>query len=163
MTEARNKIVEVNGSFYTVVSWLREEEDAPKYTEFVYPTREAAEAEFDLVEEYCDLSGTYSDAHKDAYGFRDRTPFKVNVTLQQKIEFYRTEIERLSAVIARQMEEEEKQERKNVAKFELRLAQTMVLCNCSKQDAMRHIMVAENCNDVRELRYVLNLPFKYFD
>lgn len=77
---------------------------------------------------------TYSDYHKDAYGFRPRYDYS-NYTLEQLIADY----EKFSKVVEQNMREEEIAQKRNIDAFESRIADVIKLGANDRQTALKWI------------------------
>lgn len=77
---------------------------------------------------------TYSDYHKDAYGFRPRYDYS-NYTLEQLIADY----EKFSKVVEENMREEEIAQKRNIDAFETRIADVIKLGANDRQTALKWI------------------------
>ena len=77
---------------------------------------------------------TYSDYHKDAYGYRPRYDYS-NYTLEQLIADY----EKFSKVVEENMREEEIAQKRNIDAFESRIASTIQLGANDRQTALKWI------------------------
>lgn len=77
---------------------------------------------------------TYSDYHKDAYGFRPRYDYS-NYTLEQLIADY----EKFSKVVDENMREEEIAQKRNIDAFETRIADVIKLGANDRQTALKWI------------------------
>jgi hypothetical protein len=102
---------------------------------------------------------TYSDFHKDAYGFRPRHVDTSNWTLE--------DFDREFAVFARVCEEnriqEEAAEAEATAKFEQHVTNTMCMGAKDRATALRWIMDASQADGDWEYFCFLNgLPYGYF-
>jgi len=77
---------------------------------------------------------TYSDYHKDAYGYRPRYDYS-NYTLEQLIADY----EKFSKVVEENMCEEEIAQKRNIDAFESRIASTIQLGANDRETALKWI------------------------
>ena len=103
------------------------------------------------------LQCTYSDAYKDAYGFRPRGFMSMTVAE------LREELNRLGAVIADQESQRERDEAEAVTRFEARVAETIKTGAGDRETALRWIHQAEGTDEDDEfLCYNLGLPYNYF-
>jgi hypothetical protein len=103
------------------------------------------------------LQCTYSDAYKDAYGFRPRGFMSMTVAE------LREELNRLGAVIADQESQRECDEAEAVTRFEARVAETIKTGASDRETALRWIHQAEGTDgDDEFLCYNLGLPYNYF-
>ena len=79
----------------------------------------------------------YSDLYKDVYGSRPR------YAQFASIEEFDADFERLVARLAEQIDEDKIRQDANLEAFKLRVAETMLLCNCDKVRAVEIIADAE--------------------
>lgn len=77
---------------------------------------------------------TYSDYHKDAYGFRPRYDYS-NYTLEQLIADY----EKFGKVVEENMREEEIAQKRNIDAFEKRITDVIMLGANDRQTALKWI------------------------
>jgi hypothetical protein len=79
----------------------------------------------------------YSDLYKDVYGSRPR------YAQFASIEEFDADFERLVARLAEQIDEDAIRQAANLEEFKVRVADTMLLCNCDKVRAVEIIADAE--------------------
>ena len=114
--------------------------------------------EWDQLSEREQLETIYSDAYKDAYGFRPRGH------VFDTVEELRAAIERCSAEIERQVKEAYEESLRATEKFEVRVAAVIEAGAADRETAVRWIADADGCNgDLEHLCYVNGLPLTYFD
>lgn len=80
----------------------------------------------------------YSDLYKDVYGSRPR------YAQFASIEEFDADFERLVGRLAEQIDEDKIRQDANLEKFKVRVAETMLLCNCDKLRAVEIIADAED-------------------
>lgn len=103
------------------------------------------------------LQQIYSDAYKDAYGIRPRTP------VSWLVEDYRKELDYLQKVIEQSIEEEKEAMSRACVEFEERVAGVIAAGAHDRETALRWIMDADDANgDWEHLAYLNELPFSYF-
>lgn len=103
------------------------------------------------------LQCTYSDAYKDAYGFRPRGCSDMTVAE------LREELNRLGSVIAEQEDQRERAEAEAATRFETRVAETIATGAGDRETALRWIHQAEGTDgDDEFLCYNLGLLYHYF-
>ena len=114
--------------------------------------------EWDQLSEREQLETIYSDAYKDAYGFRPRGH------VFDAVEELRAAIERCSAEIELRIAEEKESMRRAMLEFEVRVASVIEAGAADRETAVRWIADADGCaDDLEHLCYVNGLPFSYFD
>ena len=102
---------------------------------------------------------TYSDMHKDAYGFRPRGVDTSSWTLEQ----FQEEFVILGQAIDREETARKAAESKAVELFERRIAELISTGAKDSEMAMRWIHEAEETNgDNDYLAWTLGLPYQYF-
>ena len=107
--------------------------------------------EWDQLSEREQLETIYSDAYKDAYGFRPRGHVFDTV-------------EELRAAIELRIAEEKESMRRAMLEFEARVASVIETGAADRATALRWIADADGCaDDLEHLCYVNGLPFSYFD
>ena len=107
--------------------------------------------EWDQLSEREQLETIYSDAYKDAYGFRPRGHVFDTV-------------EELRAAIELRIAEEKESMRRAMLEFEARVASVIETGASDRATALRWIADADGCaDDLEHLCYVNGLPFSYFD
>lgn len=79
----------------------------------------------------------FSDLYKDVYGFRPR-----NMTFES-IEAFDAYYTELCADLSMQIDEDRIRQQANLEAFKIRVAETMLLCNCDKVRAVEIIADAE--------------------
>ena len=112
------------------------------------------------------LECTYSDAYKDAYGFRPRGVNIAGFTLEE----LKGELQHLEEIIGRNMRAEHEAQQKAIAAFEARVHEVMtMMCinrgDCNRADAIRWIQQAEGAEGqtLDYLCYLEGLPYGYLD
>ena len=106
-----------------------------------------------------DLAGYYSDSHKEAYGFRPR-----HSTKDWSFEDFEKELTHLQSVIEDNIAQEKIREKEAVIEFEAEIARLIEMGAKDRSAAIRWIDEAEETNGDRDyLRYVLGLPYGYFN
>ena len=114
--------------------------------------------EWDQLSEREQLETIYSDAYKDAYGFRPRGH------VFDTVEELRAAIERCSAEIELRIAEEKESMRRAMLEFEASVASVIETGAADRATALRWIADADGCaDDLEHLCYVNGLPFSYFD
>ena len=114
--------------------------------------------EWDQLSEREQLESIYSDAYKDAYGFRPRGH------VFDTVEELQAAIERCSAEIELRIAEEKESMRRAMLEFEARVASVIETGAADRATALRWIADADGCaDDLEHLCYVNGLPFSYFD
>ena len=88
---------------------------------------------WDELSELEQLATYYSDAYKDAYGFRPRGEFGH----PQTVEEYKKEMDRLGEIIHRQIKEQKADERLAYGEWKVNIRKIMGLCSCSKAEAIK--------------------------
>ena len=88
---------------------------------------------WDELSELEQLATYYSDAYKDAYGFRPRH----STGHPETVEEYKTELDRLSEIIQEQIKEEKARERVAYGEWKVNIRKIMELCSCSKAEAIK--------------------------
>jgi hypothetical protein len=102
------------------------------------------------------LQVVYSDAHKDAYGFRPR-----GASTLTTVEQYKAELQRLSQVIAEQEAEHERAQQRAAANFQ-ELVRTTYGGDVAAAKKALHVQYHTHGDD-EFLAYHLNLPYRYFN
>jgi len=102
------------------------------------------------------LQGTYSDLHKDVYGFRPR-----GTNIWNDADALTHEIDYLCIQLERVMKEDEERQAIAVTDFEQRVTDTIALGAGSREDAIRWIAQAMNNPDPDFLCYDLGIPYGY--
>ena len=85
------------------------------------------------------LAQIYSDQYKDAYGFRPRGEGH-----PQTVEEYNEKLDYLGGVIKEQIEEDKARERHFYGEWKMNIRKIMGLCSCSKVEAIKHDMEAND-------------------
>ena len=115
---------------------------------------------WDQLSETEQYQSIYSDLHKDVFGFRPR-----GMTSNQwgSLEWLKAEVEDLSAMFTRQMEEEEQERAIAIHVFEGHITELMLDHGLDRTDAIRWIFQANDIDpsDPDYLCYTLNLPYGY--
>jgi hypothetical protein len=112
---------------------------------------------WDELSELEQLQSMYSDASKDAYGFRVR-----NATTEQwnSIDWLRAAIDNFSEIIARENALDAKREKAAIAKFEDLLSELIDLGADDRETAIRWLLAGED--DMDYFCYHHDLPYDYF-
>ena len=102
----------------------------------------------------------YSDCYKDVYGHRPR-----GHTFESLEDFDRS-FERLCSELHEQAEQDKLEKEANMAAFQARVADTMILCNCDRERAIMIISDAEGIDEeefnwygLESLEYKMGLEF----
>ena len=102
-----------------------------------------------------------SDLHKDAYGFRPSAAFYAewsNSTDDGKQEIW----DNLISALTDTLDRIEKEQDLAIASVEKRIAGIIDICNCTREDAIRHLHVAfDTDGDVNYLEWHLCIPYGY--
>lgn len=116
---------------------------------------------WDQLTELEQLQCIYSDAHKDAYGFRPRG---CSDDLWNSVEKLRAVIQQCSDHIERQQEFEKEAEARAIASFEEMVEATIKNGAKDRETALRWIADANDYNgDWDYLCYTFGLPYGYFN
>jgi len=109
-----------------------------------------------------ELQGSYSDLHKDVYGFRPRgcsENFNSVKWLESELSFLCTELDKIQA-------EEEAVQHKAIFDFEEKVNEMIKLGAKTRQTALKWLFDAEAdeyvSNDPDYFCYLNNLPYGYF-
>ena len=102
----------------------------------------------------------YSDLYKDVYGSRPR------YAKFESIEAFDEDYEFLVNRLNEKMDQEKIQQEANMVKFQARVADTMILCNCDRERAIMIIADAEGIDEeefnfygLESLEYKFGLEF----
>ena len=120
--------------------------------------------EWDELPELEQLQSTYSDAYKDAYGFRLRG---MSSEQWNSVEWLKAELEFLNGEVARRITEEEEYEKVAIERFEKSVASMIEAGAKDRETALRWIFEAEDLDindkfDRESLCYQRGLPYHYF-
>ena len=136
----------------------RELEDIITDPELVYGSFETAlEAEqfMELQNRVDSLASKYSDMFKDTYGIRPRGHTEVHdLPLEEQVTAYEMLIEGLMPQLEETIREEKEMVEKAESDLESRLKKTMILCNCSREDAFKFILQAEDLENEKDPHYI---------
>jgi len=117
---------------------------------------------WDEMSELEQLQCTYSDAHKDAYGFRPRYMKEEHC---QSVEWLRAEIQRCSETIQINEKEEQLIQEQSIQAFEKRVNEVCSSGAKDRKTAIRWLIEAENNTYVKDdpdaYCYLYNLPYNY--
>ena len=110
------------------------------------------------------LQSTYSDAYKDAYGFRPRG---MSSEQWNSVEWFKQELEFLNGEIARRISEEEADEKVAIERFEKSVASMIEAGAKDRETALRWIFDAEEIDatsafDLEHFCFQRGLPYNYF-
>jgi len=115
---------------------------------------------WDQLSEVEQLQSTFSDAHKDAYGFRPRW---MSTEQWNSVEWLQAQIEGCSAVIQLANEREAETQREGIIAFEHGVDAVIAAGAKDRATALRWIMQASDCNgDWEFFCYQNDLPYGYF-
>jgi hypothetical protein len=106
------------------------------------------------------LQSDFSDFHKEVYGFRPRyaTPEQWNSEA-----WLLAELEKLEQASVAVFAEQDAQQQRDIATFEVRVADAIQLGAADRDAALRWIMDADDCQgDLEFLCYKNGLPYRYF-
>lgn len=107
---------------------------------------------------YEDLASTYSDMHKDAYGFRPRH------IPEWTISEFEAEFERLQVALDRAIAEDNAAYEAAAIRMESRIESTIALGAGTRENAIRWMMDADNVNgDIEYFCYLNGLRYGYFN
>lgn len=101
----------------------------------------------------------YSDLYKDVYGCRPRYAQFASV------EEFDEDYNRLAKLLSEKIDEDSIRQAANLEKFKVRVAETMLLCNCDKVRAVEIIAEAEDevdgyeCYGAERLEWCFDLKF----
>ena len=105
---------------------------------------------------------TFSDLHKDAYGFRPSERFYVWMQTATPDEL-QAEWDRLIKAVEAAIEEDARRQKEAIESFEAHVQKTIDAGAGDRQTALRWIMDASSCNgDWEFLCYEYGLPYSYF-
>jgi len=105
---------------------------------------------------------TFSDLHKDAYGFRPSERFYVWMDTATNDEL-QAEWDSLLIAVKRSIEEDNQRELLAISRFEQLVSETIERGAADRETALRWIMDASSCNgDWELLCYEHGLPYGYF-
>ena len=110
------------------------------------------------------LQSTYSDAYKDAYGFRPRG---MSSEQWNSVEWFKQELEFLNGEIARRISEEEDGEKLAIERFEKSVVSMIEAGAKDRETALRWIFDAEELDassafELESFCYQRGLPYNYF-
>lgn len=104
------------------------------------------------------LESTYSDMHKEAFGFRPRmgdTP--------PTVEVMKRAIDQLVPILNERVEEEQAAEAAAVVELEAKIVKLISMGAANREAAIRWIADSEEVNgDLNYLCYLLGVPYGYF-
>lgn len=104
------------------------------------------------------LLASYSDVHKDAYGFRSPPPARY---LDMSEEELQAEFDKMYKVIGQNIQEEKALEEQAVLEFEDRIQGLLVSGCSSRYHAIDTLMDMEGALDLEHLEYLCGLPYNY--
>ena len=105
---------------------------------------------------YEDLASTYSDMHKDAYGFRPRH------IPEWTISEFEAEFERLQVALEQRIAEDNAAYDAAALRFESRIESTIALGAGTRENAIRWMMDADNASgDIEYFCYLNGLRYGY--
>ena len=112
---------------------------------------------WDQLSELEQLQSTYSDVHKDVYGFRPSDFGGASV------EWLKAELERLYKSLERHLDEEAEMTKVAIATFGELVASVMGIGAKNREDAIRWILESNECvGDEDYFCYLTGLPYGYF-
>lgn len=106
-----------------------------------------------------DMIDSFSDFHKDAYGFRPRWGYNT-LTLDELKEQFDTFAEQCE----RNAIEDDLREKEGIRAFKKLLAEVMGMCSCDVKTAVRYLMDAEDdpyAHDGDYFNFLYDLPYGY--
>ena len=109
------------------------------------------------------IAGIYSDAHKDAYGFRPRQGISPDTT-NWTYDDYVAAIKKLEPVIEAEIEREKEEERIAIVEFESTVSQFLSTVSYStREQAVKYAIrnVETEYTDDDEIKWKLGLPYHY--
>lgn len=115
---------------------------------------------WDQLSEVEQLQCIYSDAHKDAYGFRPRT---MSEEQWNSVEWLRARIDECSAEITRSINEEKVRQAENIRSVEDQISMMIETGAGDRETAIRWMADQyQATDDLDYLCYQLDIPYGYF-
>lgn len=109
------------------------------------------------------IAGMYSDAYKDAHGFRPRQGISPDTT-NWTYDDYVDAIEKLEPIISAEIDYEKEQERKAIVEFESEVSKFLSTVPYSnRESAVSYVIskVVEDWMDDHDIKFQLGLPHYY--
>lgn len=106
------------------------------------------------------LQGTYSDMHKDVYGFR---PHNLSGEHWNDVEWLQNAVDELEKELERVIAEEKELEAANIVRFEELVQNTMISRAVNRETVIRWLCDGADTRDVDLLCWHYGLPYGYFN
>lgn len=112
-----------------------------------------------LKTELEELQGTYSDVHKDVYGFRPRFD---SSEYWNSVEWLKSQLSRMYSELKEIIEQDKENEKRAIAEFEILVDKTISMGAGNRKTALRWIIDGSDCDgNLDFLCYTYGLPYNY--